>query len=234
MSRELPGFHHCVGTARIVVDIVFRGLRARCVAGGGKLSLEELEGFYAKAIESFSSGAKFFESRHHQCMDASLGMTKMPFARNMILATLLRACGEHSAHGVFSSQIASLGAEWIDELFDGLARYMRARGGPDLEERLINAYVSAAAMPNVKLTIGEFLGQEAVQSVLLECAAACERPNAPELIARDVCDCVNKSIVGRKGWPDVCRIDENQARQFLALLPREVRGALRPAEVLAH
>ena len=89
MSDELPGPHHCIGITRTVTDVVFRGLRAQCAAGGGNLSLEELDSFHSKIIESFSSGFDLFELRHHHCMAVSFGVAPMPFARSKILCTLL-------------------------------------------------------------------------------------------------------------------------------------------------
>ena len=64
MSDELPRPHHCIGTARAVTEIVFRGLRAECAASGGTMSLVEIENFYSRIIDSFSSGFDLFELRH--------------------------------------------------------------------------------------------------------------------------------------------------------------------------
>jgi len=234
MSQELPGAHFCIGTARTVVDLAFRGLRALCIANGGNLSLAELDSYYEKLIDSFLSGVRFFEVKHEQCMDASMSMAKMPFARNRILATLLHACGEKSARNAFPLQINGGGAEWIDELFDGLAQYVRKRVGISVDDRLINAYVFTATKPGTKVTIVELLRQEAVRCVFLECVGTFEKPNAPELIAKEVCGCVNEVIVGRRGWPDVCKITESQARSFLTWLPEELGNALRPVAVLSE
>ena len=133
MSDELPGPHHCIGTARAVTEIVFRSLRAQCTAGGGTLSLEEIDSFYSRIIDSFSSGFDLFELRHRRCMDASLSSAAMPFARGKILSTFLRACGEKSAQATFSVQVERMGVEWIDLLFGGLARYVREHVHADYE-----------------------------------------------------------------------------------------------------
>ena len=84
MSDELPGPHHCIGTARAVTELVFRGLRAECAASGGTMSLVEIENFYSRIIDSFSSGFDLFELRHSRCMDASLSRAAMPFARSTL------------------------------------------------------------------------------------------------------------------------------------------------------
>jgi hypothetical protein len=165
MAEELPGPHHCIGNARAVTEIIFRGLRAQCAASGGDLSLEALDSFYSRFIESFSSGFDLFESRHHRCMDASLGMASMPFARSNILATFLRGCGEKSARAAFSFQVERLGMEWIDHFFRGLAHYLHQQFPTNIDTRLVDAYVHTAAMPKVTLTIRELLKQEPVQQI---------------------------------------------------------------------
>jgi len=226
MAKELPGPHHCIGTARIAAEIIFRGLRARAVAGGGSLTLEELESFHSKFVESFSAGFHLFELRHEQCMDASMGLAKMPFARQRILATLLRACGEQSVRAAFSNQVEDLGSEWIDVLFDGVAEYTRKRARADLEERLTNAYAYTATIRKTKLTIDDLLEQEAVRLALFECADVIDKLGETKMTAGEVVACVNDLAVRQRGWPDVCKITEDQALRFLALLSREVRAAI--------
>jgi hypothetical protein len=228
MSDELPGPHHCIGTARAVTEIVFRRLRAQCAAGGGSLSPEELESCYSQIIDSFTSGFDLFELRHHQCMDASLGIAEMPFARDKILATFLRACGEKSARAVFSLQVEHLGMAWIGQLFDSLAHYVREHVHANIDGRLIDAYVETAKIPKIKLTIEELLKQEAVQHILLECVTAFETPGAPESIVKEISDWVNDSVAGLRGvaGPHVCKITEDETRRFLTLLPRQLRATL--------
>ena len=191
------------------------------------MSLEALDGFYSKFIESFSSGFDLFESRHHRCMDASLGIAPMPFARSNILATFLRGCGEKSARAAFSFQVERLGMEWIDHFFRSLAHYVHHHVPINIDARLVDAYVHTATMPKVTLTISELLKQEPVQQLLLDCVtAAFEVPDAPEFIAKEVCDCINNFIAGERGidGPHVCKVTEDQTRRFLALLPRHLRA----------
>lgn len=228
MSDELPGPHHCIGTARTVSEIVFRTLRIKCAAGGGNLSLDELESYYSQIIDSFSSGFDLFELRHHNCMDASLAMAELPFARGKILATLLRACGEKSVRAVFSLQVERLGMEWIGQLFDSLAQYVRQHVHANIDDRLIDAYVETAKIPKIKLTIKELLKRESVQNILLECVTAFEMPGAPELIVKEVSDVVNEFVAGQRsiGWPHVCKVTEDEMCRFLTLLLRQLRATL--------
>ena len=140
MSDAVAGPHHCIGAARTASELIFRSLRAHCVSNGGSLSLSELESFYSKFINSFSSGFDLFEFVHHNCMDASASTAEMPFARDKILATLLRACGEKTARHAFSVQVELLGSTWISQFFDSFAEYIRQHLCVNADIRLINAY----------------------------------------------------------------------------------------------
>ena len=229
MSDELPGPHHCIGVTRTVTDVVFRGLRAQCAAGGGNLSLEELDRFHVKIIESFSSGFDLFELKHERCMAASLSMAAPPFARNEILSTLLRACGEKSARGAFSFQVERLGMEWVEQLFGGLAHYVHHHIHTDIDASLITAYVDTATIPKMTLTIDELLKQESVRRILLECVTTVfEVHGAPDTIVKDVCDSVNSFVAGERGveGPHACKVTEQQMSFFLTLLPRQLRAMI--------
>jgi len=228
MSDELPGPHHCIGTARTVTDIVFRTLRAQCAAGGGKLSLEELDSFYSKIIDSFSSGFDLFELRHHSCMNASLGMAEMPLARERILASLLRACGEKSALAAFPLQVECLGIEWVGQVFSSLAQYVRTHVRTDIDARLIDAYVETATLPKIKMTIRELLSQEAVKNIMLECVAVFDGLGAPDSNVKNLCDWVNGSVAGQRGIGSahICKVTEDEMRRFMNLLPRQFTATL--------
>ncbi len=227
MANQLPGPHHCIGSARAATEIVFRVLRTQCEAAGGSLSLGELESLHSKIIDSFSSGFELFELKHLECMKASWGAINTPFARDKILATLLRACWEKFVRAAFSLQVGQLGAIWIGEFFDSLAEYMREHVHTNIDARLINAYANAAMIPNIKLTIDEFIKQETVQQVLFECVAALESPGGPEVKAHEVCNYVNASVARRRGVTGrhVCKTTEDETRRFLTMLPQLLLGA---------
>ena len=228
MAHELPGLHHCIGTARAVTDIVFRSLRAECAASGGSLSLKEVEALHSRIVGSFSSGLDLFELGHHRCMGASLSLANMPFERDKILATLLRACGEKSACAAFSPSVERLGEDWINDLFDSLAQYVRERVRTNIDIRLVDAYVDTATIPLIKLTIDELLNQGSIQRALLECVTVFEAPGGPEALAKDVCDYVNKYIADRRGigGPHVCKVTESETQRFLTLLPPQIRATI--------
>ena len=222
--EELPGPHHCIGTTRTVIDIFFRSLRARCVAHGGSLPQAELEDLCSQFMDSFACGFDLFELRHDRCMKASLGASATPFARERILATLLRACAEKSASAAFPLQIQRLGTDWIDDLFEGMASYARHRTDANLVERLVNAYVDIASTPNIKVTVAELLKRQDVKDALLECARAFEKAAPSATIVSEVCRRVNDSIAERRNavGAQVCKITDKEACEFLFLLPQEI------------
>ena len=230
MSDRLPGLHHCISTARSATEVVFRSLRNRCVANGGtlSLSLNELDAFRSQFFDSISSGYDLFEFRHRQCMNVSASLAEMPFGRDVILATLLRACGDRSALAAFSLQVERLGAEWIDQLFASLAEYMRQHVGADIDARLIKAYAKTAMIPKIKMTIVELLKQKPVQDIMLECVNVLDVPGAPDSITKEVCDWINKVVAGQRGIdrPHVSKITEPQTRSFLTLLPRQIKATI--------
>ena len=224
IPEELPGPHHCIGTTRAVIEIFFRSLRARCMAHGGSLPQAELDDLCSQFMDSFACGFDLFELRHGRCMKASLGASGTPFARERILATLLRTCAEKSAHAAFSLQIQRLGTEWIDDLFEGLASYARHRTGTNLDARLVNAYVDTASIPNVKVTVPELLKRQDVKDALLECAHAFEKAAPSATVVAEVCRRVNDSIAERRNavGAQVCKITDKEVRDFLFLLPQEI------------
>jgi hypothetical protein len=235
VPEELPGPHHCIGTARTVIEVFFRSLRARCMAHGGNLPQDELDDLCSQFMDSFACGFDLFELRHDRCMKASLRKSDTPFARERILATLLRTCAENSARASFPLQIERLGIEWINDLIEGMASYVRRRIGANLDTRLVDAYVATAGIPNIKLTVAELLKQQAVKDALLECARAFEVAATSATIVNELCHWVNKAIAERRNavGAQVCKITEKETRDFLFLLPQEigvtVTGAVAPS-----
>ena len=235
MSDKLPGPHHCISTARAATDVVFRSLRTLCITSGGKLnlSLNDLDILRSQFVDSLSSGFDLFELKHLQCMDASTSLADMPFARDIILSTLLHTCGDRSAHAAFSLQVERLGTAWIKDLFDSLAQYVREHVDANIDGRLIKAYAETATTPQLNLTINELLKQKTVQEIMLECLTPFET-GTPESITKDLCDWINKIIAGNRGvdGPHVCKITENQTRSFLTLMPRQLRAIINELSAL--
>jgi hypothetical protein len=225
MSKTCAGPHHCIGTARSVTDIMFRTLRARCASNGGNLSLNELERFYPDFIGRMSAGFGMFELLHQRCMDASVSLAEKPFARGIILATLLHACGQRSALRAFSIQIEHCGAEWTHQFFEDFAHYIRTRMRTNVDLRLIDAYVDIATIPKIEMSVSELLKHESIQGVLRECFLPFEEPGALEVESGQLCDFVNELGAKTRGISEahISKITDDQTRSFLSLLSREFR-----------
>ena len=228
MSKLCAGPHHCIGTARAVCDLMFRSLRIHCTSNGGNLSLSDLERFYPHFIGNMSAGFDMFESGHQRCMDASASAAENPFARGVILATLLRACGERSAQRAFSIQIDHCGAEWTKQFFDDFARYIQAHMRTNVELRLIDAYVDVAATPKTEMSVSELLKHESIQGVLRDCLFRFEEPGWRAAVSKQFCDFVNELGARARniGEAHISKITDEQVRSFLRLLSHEFRLAL--------
>ncbi len=207
MSEALPGPHHCLSTARIVADIVYRSLHAQCVARGGALSVEDLEHCYSEIVKSFSSGFDLFERRHFQCMSASLSTAEMPFARDRILATILRACGDPAARQAFPQQVEQWGELWLSPFFAGFAEYVRHQC-VDADARLIAAYIDAGLYPQ---------GQNIARRTA-------EAQNRPERTAR-----LRPAVRGTAGSPGDGQAGPRQPQQLRPPAGRRGRSAGRQA-----
>ena len=234
MSEALPGPHHCLSTARSVADIVYRSLHAQCVARGGELSVEDLERCYSEIVKSFSSGFDLFERQHFQCMGASLSMADMPFARDRILATILRACGEPAARQAFPQQVEQWGELWLSPFFAGFAEYIR-RQCVDVDARLIAAYVEAALTHKAKISLAQLLQHKIVRNVLRDCARPFEEQPVPEAMVRQVCDSLNNYGPLPDGAAEAQpgKLADDQVQNFLGLLARQV-AMLAPPEPAMH
>ena len=234
MSEALPGPHHCLSTARSVAEIVYRSLHAQCVARGGNLSVEDLERCYAAIIESFSSGFDWFERQHFQCMSASLSTADMPFARDRILATILRACAEPAARQAFPQQVEQWGELWLSPFFAGFAQYIRHLC-VDADARLIAAYVEAGLTRKAKISLAELLNHKIVQNVLRDCARPFEEQPVPEAMVRQVCDSLNNYAPLPAGAAEAqaSKLTNDQVQNFLGLLAHQV-ATLVPPEPAVH
>ena len=224
MSEALPGPHHCLGTARTAADIVYRSLHAQCVARGGVLSVEDLEHCYAEIIDSFSSGFDIFERCHLTCMHASISMAEMPFSRERILATVLRACGEAAARQVFAPQVEQLDEAWLRPFFDGFAHYVRQHLCADADQRLTAAYVEAGLTHKGKIGLDELLDHKIVLNVLGDCGRPLAEQPVPSGLVDQICDSLNGHAAGQAATADAppISVGAEQMASFLALLARQI------------
>lgn len=223
MSEALPGPHHCLGTARAAADIVYRSLHAQCVARGGVLSVEDLEHCYTEIIDSFSSGFDIFERRHLMCMHVSISMAEMPFTRERILTTVLRACGETAARQVFAPQVEELDEAWLRPFFDGFAHYIREHLCADADQRLIAAYVEAGLTHKGKIGLGELLNHKIVLNVLRDCGRPLAEQPIPSGLVDQICDSLNGHAARHAATTETSPISvgAEQMATFLTLLARQ-------------
>ncbi len=234
MSEALPGPHHCLSTARVVADIVYRSLHAQCVARGGALSVEDLEHCYSEIVKSFSSGFDLFERRHFQCMSASLSTAEMPFARDRILATILRACGDPAARQAFPQQVEQWGELWLSPFFAGFAEYVRHQC-VDADARLIAAYIDAGLTHKAKISLAELLRHKIVQNVLRDCARPFAEQPVPQAMVKQVHDSLNNygPLPDGAAEAQAGKLADDQVQNFLGLLARRV-ATLAPPEPAVH
>jgi hypothetical protein len=204
------------------------------VARGGALSVEDLERCYAEIVESFSSGFDMFEQRHFQCMSASLSTADMPFARDRILATILRACAEPAARQAFPQQVEQWGELWLSPFFAGFAQYIRHLC-VDADARLIAAYIDAGLSRRVKISLAELLKHKIVQNVLRDCARPFAEQPVPQAMVRQVCDSLNSYSPLPDGAAEAQagKLTDEQVQNFLGLLARQI-AALAPPEPAVH
>ena len=235
MSDTLPGPHHCLGTARAAADIVYRSLHAQCIARGGMLSVEDLEHCYAEIIESFSSGFDIFERRHLSCMHASISMAEMPFSREHILATVLRACGEAAVRQVFAAQVDELDEAWLRPFFDGFAHYVRQHLCADADQRLTTAYVEAALTHKGKVGLGELLNHKIALNVLRDCGRPLAEQPVPSGLVDQICDSLNGHAARQAATAEMplISVGAEQMTAFLTLLARQIAMQI-PATLPLH
>ena len=225
------GPHHCIATASTITDMIFRYLRARCSAQGGKLSLEEIDDASKRFSESVPSGFDLFETIHTRCMRASGSTAASLFSRKTLLTTLLYECGYHSARASFTHQEAHFGAPWMRAFFQGLAGYIREAVCKDADYQLIAAYVHASKKLKGKLSAGELLKEPDIQAVLRECMAPLIANTASSATLDSLRDLINQHTANTRAaaGADASKISQGELQHFLGLMGDEFELALKNA-----
>ena len=112
-KSPLSGPHHCIGTARSVVDLVFRHLHDCCAPDDGSLNRGDLEAARVRLLNDLtSSNLDWIENVFSRCLDAN---THAPFVleRHNILSKLLLSGSEAWARTAFDPQVARYGQAWL-------------------------------------------------------------------------------------------------------------------------
>ena len=228
------GPHHCIATASTVSDMIFRYLRARCSAQGGKLSLEELDDASKRFAESVPSGFDLFETIHTRCMRASGSTAASLFTRKALLTTLLYECGFHSAQASFTHQDAHYGAPWMRFFFQGLANYIRDAICKDADYQLIAIYVRAAKTLKGKLSPAELLKEPEIQAVLRECMAPLVANTASPETIEALREMINQHTANTRAaaGSDATKVAHGDLQHFLSMMGDEFELALKNASNL--
>src|SRR5215471_18074256 len=121
MPELLRGPHHYVGVAASVTERIFHFLKARAEAQGGTLSAGDLVSLRQQFLASLPKAASYFEGVDRQYNEASAAEH---VSRENILAKLVFACTHKAARTAFP-QVERIGANWLNQLCDGIANYIR-------------------------------------------------------------------------------------------------------------
>jgi len=220
MSELLRGPHHYVGVAASVTERIFHFLKARAEAQGGTLSAGDLVSLRQQFLASLPKAASYFEGVDRQYNEASAAEH---VSRENILAKLVFACGHKAARTAFP-QAERIGANWLNQLCDGIANYIRQDVCTDVDDRLTRLYLDAAVRLGAKLVVADLLADEGVQRLLRECFAPLVARDAPDHVAEPLCDAVNSHIAGKRGISkaDPSKVTEGEMKKFLAFLPPQL------------
>jgi hypothetical protein len=223
MADLLRGPHHCVGIATFVAERIFHFMKTRAEAQGGNLSIADLSVLHTQFLASLPKAAHYFEEVDRQYMEASGSTAPEHLSHDTILATLLCACSHKAARTAFP-QVERIGAIWFNQLFGGIARYVREHICADVDDRLTKAYFEVAGKLGAKLVVADLLGDEGTQRILRECLAPLVARDAIDHITDPLCDAVNAHIAGKRGIAkaDPIKITEAEIIKFLSFLPPQL------------
>jgi hypothetical protein len=230
-SVQLRGCHHCIGAAHTVTETIFRIIESRAIANGGMISVEDITNARVDIIESLSSSVDSFEKIHQECMDASGSYAPDPFSRDMILSTLLLACGERSAKQVFKVQIEKCGPEWLSYFFYAFAKVARDHLSHESKVHLIIAYADASGKFKSNLTVLNLLNEAGIKEILLECVASISKAAEIGEVSKSTCGRVNEFIATKYNFtgPYITKITTDQMKQYFVMLQKETELSLQAA-----
>jgi hypothetical protein len=227
MIERSKGCHHCIGTAFAVTNLIFNFLEGRA-SSSGSLSAEEVAALRSRFLESYSSGYDFFDKIHSECMQATRGTIGDPFARDMILPSLLSACGKRAARRAFKLAVEQCGDTWLDDFFYSFADYIREHGRSNVEPQLIAAFVEAAGKHKSNLTVSSLLQEDKMKKTLFDCITPFVNPEAREKSADMLSAAINQRIARKRniGRSDPAKTTSEEMKLFLQLFPAEMALAV--------
>jgi len=223
-SAQIRGSHHCIGTARMVADLIFEFVHSQAIANGGMISAEDILGVKAQFVVSFPSGMEFFERINRECMHASGSAAPDPFSRDNLLSTLLLACGKGSAQYAFKFQIEKCSPDWLSYFFQGLSEVARKNLSQESWQDLIAAYVHAAEINKAKLQVFDVIARNDINMILSDSIAPLYKMFESDEIARSTSSAIN-NVIARKyniTGPSIAKITDDQMECFLKMLSKEL------------
>jgi len=227
MGESVRGCHHCIGTGVTVANLVFNFVEGQARTGEA-LSEAAVGELRRRFITGLTSGYDFFETIHRQCMEASLAPERGQFARERVLASVLRLCGLHAAQQAFKNQIACSDLRWLDEFFCAFARFVGEHIWADVDNVMIDAYVSSAAIHKARLTVPKLLLEPKTHEVVNRCIGIFTNNKECEDKAEALTNSVNNHLAGK--WcisgAHPAKTTPGQVRQFLTLLPKETHAVM--------
>jgi hypothetical protein len=223
-SNQIRGSHHCIGASRMTVDTIFGIIHSRAVAYGGLISAQAIMDAKAQFIESLPSGIDLFEKTNRECMTASKSSAPDPFSRDMILTTLLAACGKGSAEHTFRLQIDQCGQTWLNYFFHAFAQCAKNNLSQASRGRLISAFVGAAAKTKANMQVSDLINRSDVKEILLECIAPFSKTLELDEIAKSIGFEVNNYIANQYNiaGPFIAKISDDQIKRFLEMFSNEM------------
>src|SRR5665647_645030 len=229
-SAQIRGSHHCIGTARIVADLIFEFVHSQAIANGGMISAEEILSAKAQFILSLPVGIDFFERINRECMHASGSVAPDPFSRDNILSTLLSACGKGSAEYAFKLQIERCSPSWVSYFFQGLSQVARKNISEESWEYLITAYVHAAEINKADMHVFDVIARNDVKATLSECIAPLYKMLESDEVAKSTSAEINDVIARNYNvtGPSIVEIADDQMRRFFTMLLKEMSFRLHP------
>jgi hypothetical protein len=229
-SAQIRGSHHCIGTARMVADLIFEFVHSQAIANGGMISAEDILSAKAQFVLSLPVGIDVFEKINRECMHASGSAAPDPFSRDNILSTLLSACGKGSAEYAFNFQIDRCGPSWLSCFFQGLSQVARKNISEESWGDLITAYVHAAEIYKANMHVFDVIARNDVKATLSDCIAPLYKMFESDEIAKSTSAEIN-NVIARKynvTGPSIVKITDDQMKRFLTMLLKEMSLRLHP------
>ena len=229
-SAQIRGSHHCIGTARMVADLIFEFVHSQAIANGGMISAEDILSAKAQFIVGLPVGIDVFERINRECMHASGSVAPDPFSRDNILSTLLSACGKGSAEYAFNLQIESCGPSWLSCFFQGLSQVARKNISEESWGDLITAYVHAAEINKANMHVFDVIARNDVKATLSDCIAPLYKMFESDEISKSTSVEIN-NVIARKynvAGPSIVEITDDQMKRFLTVLLKEMSFRLHP------